>query len=548
MSLEVGIVMRTFAIISSFALLPSVVFGQSSETPATFEIADVHVSAHTSGRPYMRGRLLRGDRCELRTATMVDLIARAYGIDDDKVVGGPSWLEMDRFDVIAKTPPSTTPETARLMLQALLVDRFKLVIHQDTKPLPAYSLTVGKGKPKLKEAGGSGDTGCNSGPQNPQPGMAPYVTVACRNMTMQGFARNLRYMANAYLSDPVIDSTGLKGTWDFDLKWTGRNRLAQAGSDGITIFDALDKELGLKLELEKIPSPVIVVDSVNEKPTDNSPEAAKRLIHLAPTEFEVADVKPSAPDAKTMGGVFPGGRVTFQGFALKGLIRIAWDIDNDNRLVGAPKWLDSTKFDVIAKASTSGPAPQVDFEDARVMLRALLAERFKLATHNEDRELPAYTLVAAKPKLTKADPANRTRCKEGPAPEAKDPRNANPVLSRLVTCQNITMAQFADQLQGIAPGYLPTPVLDGTGIDGAWDFSLNFSAVEVLRESGAEGGPGRGGESSQPASLAPTASAPSGAVSLFDAIYKQLGLKLEMHKSPMQVLVIDHVEEKPTEN
>src|SRR6516162_5000579 len=163
------------------------------------------------------------------------------------------------------------------------------------------------------------------------------------------------------------------------------------------------------------------------------------------------------------------------------------------------------------------------------MLRALLVERFKLSTHTEERPVTAYTLTAAKPRLKKADPSNRAGCKEGPPPAAKDPRDANPVLSRLVTCQNMTMAQFADLLPGLAPGYLRTPVQDATGLEGAWDFSVNFSPVGLVQG----GGPGgRGGDVRPQASGAdgPGATDPNGAVSLFDAINKQLGLKLEMQK------------------
>ena len=86
---------------------------------------------------------------------MVDLIATAYGEDGEKILGGPSWLDMDRFDIAAKAPANTSPETVKLMLQTLLADRFKLKIHTDKKPMPAFVLTLGKGKPKLKESDGS---------------------------------------------------------------------------------------------------------------------------------------------------------------------------------------------------------------------------------------------------------------------------------------------------------------------------------------------------------------------------------------------------------
>ncbi|MCU1339231.1 MAG: hypothetical protein JWO19_4812 [Bryobacterales bacterium] len=539
--------MRVLARIPLIAILSGAAFGQSTEAPPAFELADVHVSPHATNLN-MSGGVLRAGRYDLRKATMVDMIRIAYGVDADKVLGGPSWLETDRFDVIAKAPPSTSPETLRLMLQALLADRFKLVVHNETKPLPAFALTVGKGKPKLKEAEGSGGPGCQGQPQPAPPAQVMYVVVTCRNMTMEVFVRNLRGFGGPYFSVPVVDMTGLKGSWDVDLKFTPRALIAITGADAITIFDAVDKQLGLKLDQQTIPAAVIVVDSVNQKPTANPPGVTTSLPPRPPAEFEVADIKPSMPGATNQMARIQNGRVDVQNFPLKTLITLAWDINSDEMLAGAPKFLDSARFDIIAKVSTSGPAnaPQVDFDDLRLMLRALLVDRFKIVTHTEDRPVTAYTLLAAKPKLKKADPSNRTAWKEGPAPASKDPRDTNPILARLVTCTNMTMAQFADLLPNIAPGYIRTPVLDSTGIEGAWDFTFNFTPAG-LGQGG--GGGGRGGDAPQPAaSGAPGASDPNGALTLFDALNKQLGLKLEMQKRPMPVLVIDHVEEKPTEN
>src|SRR5205085_1052228 len=96
-----------------------------------------------------------------------------------------------------------------------------------------------------------------------------------------------------YLPDPVVDRTALAGAWDFDLKWTPRNRIAQAGSDAITLFDALDKQLGLKLEPQKLPLPVLLVDSVNQTPTPNAPDVASKIPPPPPAEFEVATIKPT---------------------------------------------------------------------------------------------------------------------------------------------------------------------------------------------------------------------------------------------------------------
>ncbi len=175
------------------------------------------------------------------------------------------------------------------------------------------------------------------------------------------------------------------------------------------------------------------------------------------------------------------------------------------------------------------------------MVRALLKERFKLATHMEDRQVTAWTMTADKPRLQKADPANRTSFKEGPGPDGKDPRIAAPTLSRLVSFSNFTMAQLAEDLPRMANGYFRTPVLDATGLTGAYDFTLNFSPINILN------GQGRG-RGDAPGAADPSANDPSGGLSVFDAINRQLGLKIEKVKRPLPVLVIDHVEEKPTDN
>jgi uncharacterized protein (TIGR03435 family) len=533
-------VKRAFLSLGSVVLLSGAAFGQATDAPPAFDLADVHVSAKVAN-PNMRGGYIRGGRIEIRTATMVDLIRTAYDVPAERVVGGPSWLDIDRFDVIAAAPAATSQETAKLMLRSLLADRFKLAVRNDTKPLNAYALTVGKGgKPKLKEADGKAPPGCQGQPQNPQPGEVPYAVAACHGLTMEALAQQLPNMAGAYINDPVVDQTGLKGAWDFELKWTARARLAQAGSAGISVFDAVDKQLGLKLELKPIPMPVVVVERVNQKPTENPLGVLTKLPPPPPTEFEVADIKPSLPDGPQSGRI-QNGRVDLRGLTLKTLISLAWDINGDDLMAGAPKFSDTAKFDIIATAPVAvANEQQADIDTLRVMLQNLLKERFKLKTHMEDRPVSAYTLLAGKPKLTKANPENRTGCKEGPAVGMKDPRDANPTLSRLVTCQNMSMAQLADQLQNLASGYVHAPVLDSTGIEGSFDFTFNFSPIGIVQG----GGGGRGGDGGAPGAAAD----PSGGVSLPDALNKQLGLKLEMQKRPMPVLVIDHVEEKPTEN
>jgi len=531
--------------------IAALAFGQNPQTTPSFQIADVHPSSRASGggSNVMSGGVFRAGRYELRYATMLDLVKTAYGVDANTVVGGPAWLEFDHFDVIAKAPPATSPQTIKLMLQTLLAGSFKLVLHKGTRPIQGFVLSAGKGKPKLKEAGSSSETGCQSQlhPQ-PSPGSVPTNVVSCRNVSMDEFAAMLRQMVQEpapYLTGPVLNSTGLKGAWDFDLKWHDRRALPLAGADGITIFDAVDKQLGLKLEPGKVPMPVLVVDRVNEKPTANSPEVATALPPPAAVEFEVASVRPSKPGTdEDVGQFLPGGRYEAHGVPLFFMLTQAWDYRVPGDITGLPKWLtrDSPRFDIVAKAPASG-IRVVDGRqtyDLQSMMRALLVDRFKVKAHYEDRPMEAYTLVADKPKLKKADPSNRTACKTVRAPRVPD-GGPPPVIA---TCQNITMAQFTEELQTIAPVYLYYPVLDSSGIEGSWDISLSFSPAPPNlagpNQAGGGGG-GKGGGTS-------VSSDPSGAVSLFDALDKQLGLKLEMHKRPEPVLVIDHIEENPTAN
>ena len=552
------IVLRT--ILASCAVW--LAFSQSAEAPPKFEAADVHVSAKIQN-PFVRTGPVRGGRYEIKYATMVDLVHLAYGVDADKILGGPSWLEMDRFDAIAKVPPETTPDAQKLMLQSLLADRFKLVVHKETKPLPTYALVAGK-KPQLKEAEGTEDSGCKPQASGAGPGgmrimvggavmggaagttqtlvLGPGGTIqyACRNMTMEAFAAGLRGMMGASVGpNPILDETGLKGRYNFDVRWSiGMIGPAMESSERVTVFEAMEKQLGLKLEERQVPTPVMVVDSVNEKPTDNPPGTADVLpAPPAPAEFEVASVKPADPGGRGQRyQLQPGGGLTVQGMPLRALISQAFNINGADQVVGLPGWADTERFDINAKAPSEGPtAPAMDREAVGPMLRALLAERFKMTWHTEDRQVTAYSLVAAKPKVKKADPASRTFCKNAPAPPGAPPG------SRMLNCQNATMAQFAERLQNMAQE-LSWPVLDATGLEGGWDFSLTFSFGFGMAMMA------RGGGDMVSAGGVPAAADPNGGLTIFEAVEKQLGLKLEKQKRPMPVIAIDHLEQKPTEN
>lgn len=560
--------MRTSALLTLAALSCVGAFSQSTEKSVKFEATDVHSSPHLT-QPQVRGPFFSSGRYELRFATMLDLIRVAYNVDPEKVSGGPSWLEMDRFDVFGKIPAASTVESRRLMLQAVLADRFKLAIHNDTRQMPAFALVAGKHL-QLKESDSSEPGKCELTFQNPPPAgppangapiQLPVFLYTCHNTSMAEFASKMLSIPTApqYLNNKLVaDQTELKGTWDFTLKFTPKvpAGIATVG-ESITLFDALEKQLGLELRAGTVPLPVIVIDSVDRKPTENTAEALKSFPPL-PEEFEVASLKLSPPDANAGRGGRPpdikNGRLYLPGISLKNLITIGWDLRGDDFFVDAPKWLDDDRYDILAKApaevAIGDLTPQqrnnvpVNIDALRPMIRSLVIERFKMKWHMEDRPINAYTLSAAKPKLTKADPASRTRWQEGTLPESKGNKNANASLGRLVTCQNVTMAQFADLLPGIAPGYLRTDVVDKTGLEGGWDFTFSFSPAGVLqigRGPGSGDGAGSGGAATE-------ASEPTAAISLFDALNKQLGLKLEAQKRPASVLVIEHLERKPIEN
>jgi uncharacterized protein (TIGR03435 family) len=422
--------------------------------------------------------------------------------------------------------------------------------------LPHYFLVEGK-KPQLKPADGSGESGCKpkaaTGPA-PEGGMmigingtriilGPGGTIEfnCRNMSMADFASGLRSMFGSSIgNNPVTDETGLKGIWNFDVHWTlGLMGMMSDAGPRITVAEAIEKQLGMKLEQRPVPTPVIVVVSADRKPTDNPPDVATKLPPAAaPAEFEVADIKPSAPGGR--GGnlrMQPGGRLNAQGAAMQLLLMRAFNTTfNNEELSGIPDWAMSERYDIVAKAP-AGVDGTMDQEAMAQMIRALLVDRFKMTFHKEQRPATTYALTAVKPKLKKADPNERSSCRNENAPAGAPPG------TEMLVCHNVTMEQFADSLQGAAQG-LNWPVADLTELAGGWDLTLTYSRFPQLMAQMA--GPGRGGGDA--AGVPGGASDPSGAVTIFEAVEKQLGLKLVARKKDMPMIVIDHLEQKPTDN
>lgn len=488
-----------------------------------FEAADVHPSTATAlpaVEPFnkaafsphrMKGGAVQNGLYTVRTATMADLIGLAWNLDAEAVAGGPTWLNSDRFDLQARVAPGTEAAQARVMLQALLAERFGLRVRQETQPRVAWVLTAAKRHP-LTAAHEGGAPGCRPVKESKTP------SWNCRSVNMQAFAALLPAIGSSALG-AVVDNTALEGAWDFTLYWGA----ADAGPG--SLFAALEDQLGLKLERRTVPLPAIVVESVNRRPTPNAPGTEKSF-PARPTEFEVADVKPSLAHAPEGGGILPGGRVDMRGNTLKDLIKFAYNIDDndDDTLAEDPKWLDTDRFDIVAKAFTdhAPTAENIDIDALRPMMKALLAERFQLRVHSETKPGPVLVLTAAKPHLAQAAPASQSFCRK---------TLGTPPLSVAVECRNTTMADFAEQLRDLAGSYAPHPVVDGTGLPGGYDFNLAFSPRKATRTT-------------KDSALAD----PTGALTLAEALEKQLGLKLKQEKRPMPALIVDHVERRPTQN
>jgi uncharacterized protein (TIGR03435 family) len=538
--------MKKIALLSLLAIIPAV-----AQQPK-FEIADVHVSATAHGFAQNFGGVLRAGKYVNRDATMLNLIEAAYGVSEDVIGGGPGWINSDLFDVIAKVPEGTTQATANLMLQGLLADRFGLVINKGTSPVPRYVLSVGKNGSKLKSASGSGDPSCQpqqqaGGGGNPaDPASMPNIKVVCHDMTAAAIADNLHQMAGGYLDHDVIDSTKLEGSFDFNIEWTGRGALAAKGADGISIFDAVDKQLGLKLELQNVPMPTLVIDSVNRKPTAN-PDGIEATLSLAQARFEAAIIKPADPNGRPMTGLLYTGHSEMKaGGTLRALIAMALQISPNiaaDMVIGLPKSADTQSWDITAKVPTTGEgAPNVvggrplppPLSVGLEMLRGLLLDDFEMKTHTENREVAVYALTvgSGKPKLTRAEESERSGCK----PDANAPKPVTK-MGPMIACKNTTMAELAENLARMANAYIDHPIVDATGLQGGWDFLIGWTPRGMLQAQPAP-------NPNQPAGAIPEASDPSG-ITPFEAVEKELGLKLVKQKRSIPVIVVDHVDEKP---
>lgn len=270
-----------------------------------FEIASVKPASQESEGPSVRGGPGTSDpgRITQPHTTLLRLIHNAYSpggaedplhsLDWDQI-SGPAWLSTELYAVDAKLPPGTTKEALRLMWQALLAERFHLQVHFITREFTVYELVVGKNGPKLRKTG--------SGPDKPPPGFPVVAQGAHRGMSVAP-PRTLRYTfrdssisdfaqllawplteqgsqvyAGAFTVAKVLDKTGLDGKYDFTFEFAGYMYaggaypppLTDGASDTApTLFEALQQQLGLRLDRTRARLNVLVVDHADRVPTPN---------------------------------------------------------------------------------------------------------------------------------------------------------------------------------------------------------------------------------------------------------------------------------------
>jgi uncharacterized protein (TIGR03435 family) len=234
----------------------------------SFEVATIKPTP-----PDFRGRYMTMQGAHQFVAkgyTLRFLVSAAYNLPPRAVTGGPDWIDVERYDILAATPGETRPSVDEQLaiVRTLLADRFALKFHTEPKEFSVYVLTVAKGGSRLKETAMPDEQPMLVSTVYP----GDRIALPARNATMQQFASTLQ---RAILDRPVVDKTNLAGSYDFDLEWTyddtqlGGNLppLAPQTSGKPDLFAAL-QQLGLKLESSRANLDTVVIDGV-QKPSEN---------------------------------------------------------------------------------------------------------------------------------------------------------------------------------------------------------------------------------------------------------------------------------------
>lgn len=226
-------------------------FGQ-----AMFEVASI--KPHPGIVTFSSDPRVRGNRVTATASTLLDLITTAYHVGYAQLSGAPDWTSSEHYDLEATAgEQAITTEQMRPMLQALLSDRFQLRIHRETRTIAMFALVVGKRGPKFQESSPIDDT------KSSIVGDGAGMHLDFARQTMANLASRL---ANNGAGRRVIDQTGLTGQYTFKLDWTPE--IPGHESELPSLMDALQEQLGLKLELTKGLGEFIVIDHV-QRPSAN---------------------------------------------------------------------------------------------------------------------------------------------------------------------------------------------------------------------------------------------------------------------------------------
>ena len=234
-----------------------------------FEVASIKRSEPGS----LRGstfEFLPGGSLRIANGTLRAILETAYDVREFQILGGPGWVNSERYDILARTADSLSNlagatndvKAVRLRLQALLRQRFNLEVHRETRELPEYALEVAKKGPKLIQDGGS------NGSSNARTG----IQRSCGQMIgTNATMANLTLMLARQLDRPVLDRTGLTGKYNFQFVWTpdsGPCSGSPDSSNAPSIFTALEETLGLRLESIKGPVDSLIIDHA-DRPSEN---------------------------------------------------------------------------------------------------------------------------------------------------------------------------------------------------------------------------------------------------------------------------------------
>ncbi len=233
---------------------------QQAVPPPAFEVASIKPSVDPPGS--VSGIFETQGRINAKNVTLKRCVRGAYNVPESLIVGGPKWVDQDRYYIAAKAPGPAGDDALMLMLQGLLADRFKLVLHREPRPVIGYRLAVSKGGLKARL----------SAPDRSSIGHSQRGRIDAQAYTIAQLALKL----SEVLQMPVLDTTGISGKFDLRLEWTPDDMQAKPPSsdqrgratEGPSIFIALQEQLGLKLHAGKVTTEVLVIDSV-EKPTEN---------------------------------------------------------------------------------------------------------------------------------------------------------------------------------------------------------------------------------------------------------------------------------------